>query len=109
LASPKFTDAITGFVPSSFSASVCQEIESFPLRYKFNNTLLKITLHFVSIFLLISIKSFVQGFGLRVIPEKEYGLSLSPYHAVNLGNFNLFPYIIISSCFQSISLFSFSK
>ena len=38
LVAPKLTDAITGFLPSSFSASVCHEIESFPFRYRFIKT-----------------------------------------------------------------------
>ena len=43
--SPKLTEPMIGFFPSSFSSSLCQETLSEPVRYKFTNTHKSSNLH----------------------------------------------------------------
>ena len=70
LVSPRLTDAIVGFSPSSFSLSACHPILSLPSLYKFNKTLVKSSpvINF-SIWNLISSNSLVQISGKQFIPE----------------------------------------
>src|SRR4051812_26725501 len=82
--SPKFTEAMVGFFPNSFSSSECQFRWSLPSRYQLSKTLLKVIPENLSISFLIYKRPLFQSFGREVIPEYVYVFPLSPYQDVSL-------------------------